>query len=176
MPRTSEEAQRLLVELNTPARLRRHVQLVGEAAESILAAAAALGARLDADLVRAGVAVHDIGKIWHSAEFSGPGSSHELTGERALLERGWDPDVARMCWTHARWSDRSCSLEELLVALSDKLWKGVRVADLEERVIDALAIRLGKDRWDFYTRLTDAFDDVAASGPERLERSVQEAT
>jgi hypothetical protein len=128
------------------------------------------------DLVRAGVVVHDIGKIWHSAELSGPGSSHELTGERVLLERGWDADVARVCWTHARWSDPTCSLEELLVALADKLWRGVRVTDLEERVIDAVAVKLGRDRWDIYTTFSNVFDEVAASGLERLERSAQEAT
>jgi hypothetical protein len=176
MPRTAEEARRLLAELDAPARLVKHVELVGEAADAILGTVAAEGVRVDAELVRTGVLVHDIGKIWHPAELVGPGSSHESAGERALLERGWDADVARICWTHARWIDPSCTLEELLVALADKLWKGVRVPDLEERVIDAIASRLGRDRWDIYTVMTDAFDEVAAGGSHRLERSAQEAT
>lgn len=176
MRRTPDEARRLLIELEAPARLVRHVQLVGEAAESILVAVTSAGASVNAELVRTGVLVHDIGKIWHPAELFGPGASHELTGERELLERGWDPDVARNCWTHARWTDAARTLEELLVALADKLWKGVRVADLEERVIDTIASRLGKDRWDVFPALSDAFDEIAALGPDRLERSAQEAT
>jgi hypothetical protein len=169
MARSSQEARRLLVELEAPGRLQRHVQLVGEAADAIVDAVTAAGVRVD-------VLVHDIGKIWHSAELSGPGSSHERTGERVLLERGWDADIARICWTHAQWADTSCSLEELLVALADKLWKGVRVSALEERVIDAIASRLRKDRWDVYTEFANVFDEVAAAGPGRLERSVQGAT
>ena len=62
-------------------------------------------------------------------------------------------------------------LEKLLVALADKLWKGVRVADLETRVIDALATRAGEDRWSLFVPLDDAFEQIAAGGIERLQRS-----
>ena len=72
--------------------------------------------------------------------------------------------------------EASSSLEDLMVALADKLWKGVRVAYLEERVIDAIASRLGKSRWDLYTSLADVFDEIASAGPDRLERSAREAT
>jgi len=36
--------------------------------------------------------------------------------------------------THARWRHMHVSLEELIVALADKLWKGVRDSELEEGV------------------------------------------
>jgi hypothetical protein len=55
--------------------------------------------------------------------------------------------------SHARWSTMVASFEELLVALSDKLWKGVRKPDLEERVIDAIAARVGNQRWDVFVEL-----------------------
>jgi hypothetical protein len=64
----------------------------------------------------------------------------------------------------------------LLVALANKLWKGVRVGDLEERVIDTIAARLGKQRGDVYVALAGTFDEVAASAGARLMRSTLGAT
>jgi hypothetical protein len=65
----------------------------------------------------------------------------------------------------------SVSLEELLVALADKLWKGVRNAQLEERVINEAAKALNRDRWDLFVQLDSLFEDIAADGAARLERS-----
>jgi hypothetical protein len=65
----------------------------------------------------------------------------------------------------------SVSLEELLVALSDKLWKGVRNAQLEERVINEIAKALDRDRWDLFVQLDSLFEEIAADGSARLERS-----
>lgn len=63
-----------------------------------------------------------------------------------LLEAGVQPEIARCCLSHARYESMEVCLEELLVALSDKLWKGKRVASLELRVIDEIATALGKTR------------------------------
>jgi len=63
------------------------------------------------------------------------------------------------------------SLEELLVALADKLWKGVRHAELERRVIDGVAGRLGSGFWDVFLELDTTLEEIAAGGAERLERS-----
>lgn len=63
------------------------------------------------------------------------------------------------------------SLEELLVALADKLWKGVRNAELEQRVIEAVATALHKDRWHLFVELDTWFEEVAAGGTDRLQRS-----
>jgi hypothetical protein len=49
-----------------------------------------------------------------------------------------------MCGTHARWREEpEVTLEELLVALADSLWKGRRDHQLEQRVVDAVATRAG---------------------------------
>jgi hypothetical protein len=125
----------------------------------------------DAPLVRLGTALHNAGKILHPAELDGPGAHHEPDGEQLLLTHGVDPAVARCCRSHARWSEMDCTLEELVVALADKLWKGARIAQLEEQVINQVAACLGVARWDIFLDLDTAFEEIAAGGAERLARS-----
>jgi hypothetical protein len=170
-PRTVSDAHDLLRRLGAPPRLLTHVCLVGEVAEGILAQLARIGVYPDASLVGLGVAVHDAGKILYPSELDGGGSEHEPAGERLLLDHGVDPKVARCCMSHARWHEMDCSMEELLVALADKLWKGARNAELERRVIEAVATKLGKDMWEVFVELDTCFEEIAAGGAERLERS-----
>ena len=165
------DADALLRELGAPPRLLTHVRLVGEAADAILERVQAMSVRVDAPFVRLGVRFHDAGKILHPEELDGPGSAHEPDGERLLLQHGVRPEIARCCLSHARWADMEVSLEELLVALADKLWKGVRHAELERRVIDGVAGRLGSGFWNVFLELDTAFEEIAAGGVERLERS-----
>jgi putative nucleotidyltransferase with HDIG domain len=168
---TRDDAFATLHAVGAPARLVQHARLVGEAGEQVLAEIARLGVTVDVDLVRAGVVLHDVGKSVHPEELDGPGSGHEAAGEALLLARGVDPRIARICRTHAAWDGRECTLEDLVVALADKLWKGVRHASLEERVVEAVAARLGRSRWDVFVALDDAFERIAAGGGDRLERS-----
>lgn len=171
MPITVAEAEALLRDLGAPSRLLTHVRLVGEAGEAILARLGQMGVSIDGHFVRLGIIFHDAGKILHPEELDGPGSEHELDGERLLIAHGVDPRVARCCLSHARWSTMTVSLEELLVALADKLWKGVRNAELERRVIEGVAAKLGKDFWDLFVELDTCFEEIASDGPNRLERS-----
>ena len=173
MTPTVEAARAMLFELRAPARLVRHVELVGEAGEELLAALGKHGVELDTDTVRVGIVIHDVGKVAHPSELTERGALHEAEGEALLLERGWPPGLARICRTHAAWSDPSCTLEELLVALADKLWKGKREPELEARVVDIVASGLGVDRWEVFTSLDTCFEQIAASGEDRLARSVQ---
>lgn len=115
--------------------------------------------------------LHDAGKAIHTAELSGPGSEHEPTGEKVLLERGVPATLARVCRSHAQWATLETSLEELVVALADKLWKGARVPALEGRVIDAAATLARRDRWDLFVPLDAVFEEVAGGGEDRLSRS-----
>jgi HD superfamily phosphodiesterase len=170
-PLSLPDAEALLRRLGAPPRLLTHARLVGEAASALLDRLESMGVHLDAPLVRLGVLFHDTGKILHPAELDGPGAHHEPAGQQLLLDHGVDPRVARCCVSHARWLDMECSLEELLVALADKLWKGVRHAELERRVIEAITARLGKAFWDVFVELDTAFEEIAAGGPERLEQS-----
>lgn len=161
----------VLRRLGAPDRLVRHGSLVAEAAEEILAFVMPI-APVDAAVVRSGAWLHDAGKARHRSELDGPGNAHEEDGEAMLLALGVDARIARTCWSHARWrSAVDVTIEDLLVALADTLWKGKRSADLEERVIDTLAVLAKRDRWDLFTTLDDGFERVAAGGFGRLDRS-----
>lgn len=173
-PADAAAALDLIRSLGAPARLQRHVELVGEAGDALLALLREHGVRLDETFVRIGIVLHDAGKILHPAELHGPGSEHEPDGEAMLLAAGVAPELARVCRSHARWAAMDCRLEELAVALSDKLWKGVRRGELEERFIDAAAAAAAAaaaDRWDLFVALDSGFERIAADGPERLARS-----
>ncbi|MDJ0944955.1 MAG: HD domain-containing protein [Kiloniellales bacterium] len=171
MLKKTQDAYDLLVFLGAPGRLVLHAQLVGEAADELLDALRPLGLGIREDLVRLGVVLHDAGKILHPGELDAPGDAHEAAGERLLLEVGVQPEVARCCLSYARYESMEVSFEELLIALSDRLWKGVRVGALELRVVDAAAERLGKDRWDLFADLDVCFERIAAKGDRRLARS-----
>ncbi len=170
-PATPEAARQLLADLGAPARLLRHAELVGEAAEALLAGFARLGISLRADYVRVGVVLHDAGKAVHRDELDVPGSAHEPEGERLLLERGASAEVARVCRSHARWRDLAQTLEELVIALADKLWKGARVAELEELVTARATLSTNRDRWELFTAFDSLFEEVASSAESRLSRS-----
>ena len=167
-----EDAYELLNELEAPAHLKLHVRLVGEAADLLINKCNELAVPLDANFIRIGVAIHDVGKIIHINEMTGIGSEHEPEGEKILLNKGVTPQIARCCLSHAQWAEMECSLEELLIALSDKLWKGKRVQKLELEVIDRISNSLGKDRWALFEELDTQFEFIASGGHERLQRSV----
>ena len=170
-PPSAEAARALLAKLGAPARLLRHVELVGEAAEALLAGLAKLNVPIRTDFVLVGVVLHDAGKILHPLELDQPGDAHEPAGQALLVENAVSPEVARVCLSHARWASLPNSLEELLIALADKLWKGVRKPDLEELIVDRVARQLSKDRWELFIELDSLFETIASAGSDRLSRS-----
>jgi hypothetical protein len=168
----SQSAATLLLEgLGAPPRLLRHVALVSEAGDLLLARVARLRVPVDHDFVRVGIILHDVGKILVRAELDAPGGDHEPAGQELLLRHGVSPEIARVCLSHARWPSMVVSLDELLIALADKLWKGVRNEKLEHTVVDRIADALQRDRWDFFVELDNTFEEIAAGGADRLERS-----
>ena len=170
---TGNDALALLAELEVPARLLRHHELVLEAARELTdGLARRLGARFDAGEVHVGAALHDVGKLQHPAELRGPGHAHEPAGRALLIARGVPEHLARFCTTHASWDDPLLGLEDLLVALADKLWKGKRVAELEQRVVSHLAHQLALPTWRVFEVADGVFESIAARGEESLARSL----
>lgn len=170
-----QKAHELLASLGAPPHLRRHAQLVWETAIALLDGLERLlpGAIVDLDqeLVQAGAILHDAGKILHPEELHRPGHAHEEAGEALLREHGVSQELARICVRHAQWASYTCSREELLVALSDKLWKGKRVEALEESLSQLLATHAGSGFWEVHPVLLDLCESIAAEGDVRLARS-----
>jgi len=166
-----DEAYEFLADLGANRRLLQHVRLVGEAAELLIELLNQTGLTFNRELVRLGVAFHDVGKILHPEEQHQSGNQHEASGQGLLISHGVSPEIARCCQSHGQWQIMECSLEELLVALSDKLWKGKREEKLEKKVIEEVAERLRVDFWTVAMDLDSGFEMIASQGTERLMRT-----
>jgi hypothetical protein len=159
----------LLVELAAPPRLTAHLRIVHDTACELTESLDRRypGVSFDRDQVQFGAATHDIGKVLYPEEISGPGSAHEFAGQNLLLDRGFDARLARFARDHASWAE-SAELEDLLVSLADKIWKGKRVETLEDLVVDRLARATGLARWQVFVALDDLIAPIAAGADSRL--------
>lgn len=59
-------------------------------------------------------------------------------------------------------------LDDLLVSLADKVWKGKRVAELEQLVVNRLARATGTEAWQAFMDLDDILTRLAADADRRL--------
>jgi hypothetical protein len=78
------------------------------------------------------------------------------------------PRLARFAGTHGSWTAPGTALDDHLVSLADKVWKGKRVPDLEDLVIARLAAACGIERWAAFAGLDDILDVIATGADERL--------
>ena len=165
------EAKRLLETLNAPPRLVVHLALVHDAAAEILDALQCRWPDLktDEDAVLFGAATHDIGKVLHPGELTGPGNRHEQDGPDLLQQHGLPPEQSRFARTHGTWAkEPSLVLEDYLVALADHIWKGSRNDALETMVAGRIAESLGTETWEAFMGLDEIVAEVASRGEERL--------
>lgn len=160
----------LLRDVCAPPRLAAHLRLVHDVACELVewVGRYSPGLVLDRTAVLFGAATHDIGKALHVAELSGPGDSHEEAGRALLLAHGVEPRLARFAATHGSWTGDGSTVEDLLVSLADKVWKGKRVTDLEDLVVGRLAGATGSERWEAFLALDGFLDTVAADADRRL--------
>ncbi|OLT25879.1 phosphohydrolase [Actinomadura sp. CNU-125] len=165
-----DEVAELLRTLECPPRLAAHLRLVHDVAGRLTGWVARRhpGLRFDRDAVLFGAATHDIGKILHTAELSGPGAAHEPDGRDLLLRHGVDADRARFAATHAAWAEPGVPLEDLLVSLADAVWKGKRVPDLEDLVVARLAEAAGGEAWEEFAALDDLLTAIGDTADGRL--------
>lgn len=165
------DARQLLATLKAAPRLVAHLALVHDAAAEILDA---LQCRLpdlaiDTDAVLFGAATHDIGKVLHPGELTGPGSQHEADGPGLLQQYSVTPERTRFARTHGAWAtEPSLALEDYLVALADHIWKGSRNETLESKVAGRIAESLGIETWEAFMGLDEIVAEVASRGEERL--------
>lgn len=161
----------LLCKVGAPPRLAAHLRLVHDVAWRIVrwVEREFPDLEFDADAVLFGAATHDIGKAVHQEELSGPGHAHELGGYELLCDQGVDAELARFACTHGTWSEPGLPLEDLVVCLADKIWKGTRIPLLEDLVVDRLAVSGGgRERWAVFALLDELLDDIAVDADLRL--------
>jgi hypothetical protein len=171
-PITPARALELLEDLGASPWLVRHHELVLEAATILCDRLRRdLDLAFDREQVLVGAALHDAGKIVHPAEMHQAGNEHEFAGERLLVENGVPATIARFCVTHASWVRPNIVLEDLLVALADKLWKGKRADDLEHTLAETIARDTKREVWAVFGALDAICDEISADGPARLARA-----
>jgi putative nucleotidyltransferase with HDIG domain len=161
-------AAELLEDLDAPPRLAAHLRAVHHVAHELTERLAALGLDADRDATIFGAATHDIGKVRHVEELTRPGHEHEPAGQEILLQYGVPAELARFAATHATWREPDRTIEELLVSLADTVWKGHRIAALEQRVLDQLVATTRLDEWDAFLRLDDVLAPTAADADRLL--------
>ncbi|MFI1703906.1 HD domain-containing protein [Streptomyces griseoruber] len=160
----------LLGDLGAPPRLVAHLRAVHEVAAQLVAWIGEHRPELAVDgaAVLFGAATHDIGKVLHPGELSGPGARHEEAGRELLLTRGVAPGLARFAGSHASWQAPGVEVEDLLVSLADKVWKDNRVADLEDLVVAELSRAGGRPVWEEFLALDEFLTAVGAGAQRRL--------
>jgi len=163
-------ASALLRRAGAPPRLAAHLRAVHDVAVSLTGwlETACPAARFDREAVLFGAATHDIGKIVHREELSEPGALHEPAGEQLLLSAGVEPRRARFAGTHASWHSERAGLEDHLVSLADKVWKAQRQEDLEQLVVDRIALLNAQAPWEAFLALDDCLTGLAAGADARL--------
>ncbi|MER5784032.1 HD domain-containing protein [Streptomyces mobaraensis] len=160
----------LLRTLGAPPRLAAHLRAVHDVAAQLTdwLRDRHPDAAVHHDAVLFGAATHDVGKVLHPEELTGPGSAHEEAGRDLLLSHGFSPATARFAATHASWADPAVTIEDLLVSTADKIWKDKRVPGLEDRLVHVLADAGGRDPWQEYLALDDLLTRLGADAPHRL--------
>jgi len=157
------KALRLCRELDAPHRLVEHLRLVHCVAFHLLEAFEVRFPNLviDKEAVLLGAATHDLGKVVHPEELSGPGDRHEDVGASLLEEHGVSVELARFARTHGRWNREPVEFEDLLVALSDNVAVGKRNNGLEQLTVDLLVESTGLEPWEAFSILDEILQSLS---------------
>lgn len=162
---------RLLNEYQAPNRLHKHLSIVHHVGYKLIQFLEAEFPtfQFNKSLVLFGTATHDIGKCIVKEELYSVGKLHEAKGEQLLLNHGYTPEKARFAKTHGDWSNSENTIEDLLVCLSDKIWKGKRIPELEEQIRKEIITQLKLDYWDVYFELDAFIDEISLKSSTYLE-------
>ena len=164
-----DEVECIFSELSVPPRLYVHSLLVYDVANKLIEAITGTwnNLNIDENLVFFGAAIHDIGKCIHTNELSEKGHKHEQEGTSLLISLGVPEEKAKFAASHATWSEKS-TIEELCVSLADKIWKGSRIHDLEDLLIEKIATETKMEHWRIFSLLDSIIEDITRDADERL--------
>ncbi|MFK7906079.1 MAG: HD domain-containing protein [Chitinophagales bacterium] len=160
----------LLQNHKTPLILQKHLLIVHSTAKILLQKLKKNWQTLiiDEEAILFGAASHDIGKAIEVSELYESGKKHEEVGYQLLVANEISHGLARFARTHGNWQAESLELEDLLVALADKIWKGKRVEKLEERVCRKLAAVIEVDYWTVFLQLDSILMEMTLVADDRL--------
>jgi hypothetical protein len=165
-----EDIVELLCRVNASPRLAAHLRVVHDVAvqlvESFRGAFPAF--RFDDAAVVYGAGTHDIGKALHPAELQASGNVHEVDGYQLLIDSGVPARLARFARSHGEWGSRDAKVEDEIVALADKVWKGRREEDLEHKLASRISAAEGEESWRVFTRLDDLLTAISSDADRRL--------
>ena len=165
------DAVSLLKRVSAPPRLIAHLVLVHDVASQLVERLCETfpGVQFDAQAVLFGACTHDIGKAIDGAELAGPDEDHPRRGAKMLRKMGVAEERARFAYTHGNWKEaEDIRLEDLLVSLADKTWKGKRIDELETKTANFLSAASGSPEKSCYTRLHEILQSLAADADSRL--------
>jgi hypothetical protein len=157
--------------LEASPRLFAHHVLVHQVAVTMLIALAEAWPTLsiDREAVLLGAATHDIGKTTYPEELTGLGRKHETVGPDLLIAQGFARKHARFARTHGQWAHQTApTIEDLLVALANTIWKGKRNQRLEDAVTTYISHDQGQEVWEVFMTLDDILVGIAEDAEIRL--------
>ena len=164
--------------MGAPARLAAHLRAVHDVATQLISWLAEQypDVTIDKSRVLTAAALHDIGKVLHPDELSGPGASHENGGYQLLKARDMDESVAQLVRVHGSWQRPDASLELVLVGLADSVWKDKRRDDLEQLVVDHIAAVARQPPWSVFANLDEHLAAIGSKAVQRLAYQNQYGT
>lgn len=165
-----QETATLLRQVAAPPRLIAHLILVHDVAATLVdrVTTAFPEVTFGKEKVLFGASIHDFGKVIERSELIRSGTQHEQRGVELLRSMGVSSERARFAFTHGHWDVPSVNLEDLLVALADKCWKGKRVDALEARITALLSAASKKPEWAVYAELDAIVGELTKDADARL--------
>ena len=165
-----DKAQMLFEKLEIQGRLEKHLRIVHQTALELSEAIHSQWTSLVFNLyeVLFGAATHDIGKHLVKEELFKPGNKHQQAGYDLLVSENIEPSLARFALTHGSVLYNTLLIEDLIVIMADKLWKGKRIDELEEAFISKISKELSQDFWFIYTKAENIFSKLAEGADKRL--------
>lgn len=160
----------LIEELDSPERLKKHLQIVYSTAHRLVTLIKQewVSIAINEQLILFGAGTHDIGKTEIKIELFESGKEHEIVGKQILLKKGFSEEEARFAFTHGNWQKENLTLEDLLVSLADKIWKGKRIQELEEKVGLLISENIKTDYWVIYEKLDKIIEQISVGADKRL--------
>lgn len=166
----SKEVNNLLKELEAPQRLIKHLIIVNSTAFYIVEQLKNEWPNLllNEKEILFGASTHDIGKTVITDELYKEGKKHESEGFRILKKFGYNDKESRFTITHGNWGNSKVSIEDLIVCLSDIIWKGKRINELEEKITTTISELTKTDYWDVSVKLESILEKISVGASDRI--------